>query len=145
MANRRHNMGERVSAATPWMVLSDGLARQGNTEDSANVLVRAVERDPKDPNLWVGLGNALVLHGEGVLSPAADYAFRQALRLAPDAPSPRFFYGLALAQSGKLDDARALWTRLAASLPPGTPFRAELEGNVAAIDALLARQRRGNP
>ncbi|HEX7874798.1 MAG TPA: tetratricopeptide repeat protein [Sphingobium sp.] len=140
LADRRRAMGERVSAATKWMVLSDGLARQGRTQDAANILVRAVELDPKDPNLWVGLGNALVLHGEGVLSPSAEYAFQQALRLAPDAPSPRFFYGLALAQSGKLEPARAIWAGLAASLKEGTPFRAELESNITAIDALLARQ-----
>ncbi|MFT3967700.1 MAG: tetratricopeptide repeat protein [Sphingobium sp.] len=140
LADRRRAMGERVSPATKWLVLSDGLARQGKTRDSANILARAVTLDPKDPNLWVGLGNALVLHGEGILSPAADYSYRQALRLAPDAPSPRFFYGLALAQSGKLEPARAIWTELASSLKAGTPFRGELESNIAAIDGLLARQ-----
>lgn len=140
MANRRHNMGERISAATPWLVLSDGLARQGDTQDSANVLARALDHEPKDANLWVGLGNALVLHGEGVLSPAAEYSYQQALRLAPDAPSPRFFYGLALAQSGRLEAARAAWGPLAAAFPPGNPFRAELENNLASIDELLRRQ-----
>jgi cytochrome c-type biogenesis protein CcmH/NrfG len=140
MAERRRAMGERMSDASKWFILSDALARQGRTQDSANVLASAVRNDPRDPNLWVGLGNALVLHGEGVLSPAADYAYRQGLRLAPDAPSPRFFYGLALAQSGKLEPARAMWAGLAASLPDGTPFRAELERNIASIDALLARQ-----
>lgn len=140
MALRRRELGERVSAAAKWLVLSDGLARAGRTQDSANVLVSAVRNDPRDPNLWVGLGNALVLHSEGVLSPAAEYAYQQALRLAPDAPSPRFFYGLALAQSGKLEPARALWSQLAASLPQGNPFREELERNISAIDALLARQ-----
>lgn len=140
LAERRRNMGERVSSATKWLVLSDGLARQGNTQDSANILVRAVKDDPRDPNLWVGLGNALVLHGSGVLSPSAEYSYQQAVRLAPDAPSPRFFYGLALAQSGKLEPARAIWSKLALSLKEGTPFRAELESNIAAIDALLARQ-----
>lgn len=141
MAMRRREMGERVSGATKWMVLSDALARQGRTQDSANLLAAAVRNDdPKDPNLWVGLGNALVLHSEGVLSPAAEYAYQQALRLAPDAPSPRFFYALALAQSGKLEPARQMWAELAATLPEGNPFRAELERNIAAIDGLLARQ-----
>ncbi len=142
MAARRRAMGERVSSATQWFVLSDALARQGKTQDSVNVLSAAVRNDPTDANLWVGLGNALVLHGEGILSPAADYSYRQALRLAPDAPSPRFFFGLALARSGKLEPARALWVDLASSLPPGAPFKSELEGNIATIDALLAG--RGN-
>lgn len=144
MAARRRAMGERVSSATQWFVLSDALARQGKTQDSANVLSAAVRNDPSDPNLWVGLGNALVFHGEGVLSPAADYAYRQALHLAPDASSPRFFFGLALARSGKLEPARVLWAELASSLPMGSPFRAELESNIAALDALLMQQVSGN-
>lgn len=146
MAARRHAMGERVSAASQWFILSDALARQGKTQDSANVLSSAVRNDPRDPNLWVGLGNALVLHGEGILSPAADYSYRQALRLAPDAPSPHFFYGLALARSGKLEAARALWSELAVSLPAATPFRTELENNILLIDALLAKRKaEGSP
>ncbi|HEX7822473.1 MAG TPA: cytochrome C biosynthesis protein [Sphingobium sp.] len=140
MAARRRAMGERVSSATQWFVLSDALARQGNTQASVNVLGSAVRNDPRDANLWVGLGNALVLHGEGVVSPAADYAYRQALRLAPAAPGPHFFYGLALARAGKLEPARLLWSELAAALPAGSPFRVELETNIASIDALLARQ-----
>ncbi|MCE7797400.1 tetratricopeptide repeat protein [Sphingobium sufflavum] len=143
MAQRRRAMGERVSGATKWFVLSDALARQGDTQGSVNLLSAAVRSDPKDANLWVGLGNALMLHGEDVLSPAADYAYRQALRLAPAAPSPRFFYGLALARAGKLEPARAIWGELAASLPVGSPFRVELESNLAAIDRLLAAQGGG--
>jgi cytochrome c-type biogenesis protein CcmH/NrfG len=140
MAQRRQAMGERVSSATKWFVLSDGLARQGRTQDAANVLVSALRSDPRDANLWVGLGNALVLHGEGILSPSAEYAYRQALRLAPNAPSPRFFFALALARSGKLEAARAMWVNLSHDLPEGTPFRVELENNIASLDAMLGSQ-----
>lgn len=140
MAKRRHDIGEGISAATPWLVLSDGLARQGQTQDAANVLSRALDHQPNNVNLWVGLGNALLLNGEGSLSPAADYSYRRALQLAPKARSPRFFYGLALAQSGQLEAARGLWASLATDLPPEMPLRTELRENIAAIDMLLARQ-----
>lgn len=143
MAKRRHDIGEGISAATPWLILSDGLARQGQTQDAANILSRALDHNPRNVNLWVGLGNALLLNGEGMLSPAADYSYRRALQLAPKAPSPRFFYGLALAQSGQLEAARALWVPLAADLPADMPLRAELQENIAAIDTLLARQAAG--
>jgi cytochrome c-type biogenesis protein CcmH len=140
LVERRRSMENRFGPAARWLVLSDGLARQGNTRDSVNTLVSALREHPRDADLWVGLGNALVLHEEGVLSPAADYAYRQALRLAPDQPSPRYFYGLALAQSGKLAPARTLWSELAAGLPEGTPFRAELDRNIGLVDQALAQQ-----
>lgn len=140
LVERRRTMENRFGPAARWLVLSDGLARQGDTRDAANVLVSGLRDNPRDADLWVGLGNALVLHEEGMLSPAADYAYRQALRLAPDALSPRYFFALALARSGQLEPARALWSGLAAKLPQGTPFRVELDRDIALIDRALARQ-----
>jgi tetratricopeptide (TPR) repeat protein len=140
LVERRMAMGGRFGSASKWLVLSDGLARQGQTQDAANILVSGLRENPRDPDLWVGLGNALVLHEEGILSPAAEYAYRQALRLAPGALSPRYFFALALARSGKLAPARALWAKLAEDLPPGTPFRAELERNIDLIDQAMASQ-----
>jgi cytochrome c-type biogenesis protein CcmH/NrfG len=145
LVERRRSMGERLGPATKWLVISDGLARQGQTQDAANILVTGLRSDPRNPDLWVGLGNALVLHGEGVLSPAAEFAYQQALTFNPKSPSARYFYALALARNGKLVPARAIWTELAAELPEGTPFRAELEQNVALIDQLLARQAQSGP
>lgn len=140
LVERRRALGERVGPAGKWMILSDGLARQGQTQDAANVIVSGLRDSPRDADLWVGLGNALVLHGEGILSPAAEYSFQQAERLAPQSPSPRYFYALALAQSGKLAPARQMWAELATGLPEGAPFRLELEQNIQTIDGLLARQ-----
>lgn len=145
LADKRSAMGERIGPATQWMVLSDGLARQGNTQAAANVLVSALRSAPDDPNLWVGLGNALVAHQGGVLSPAAEHAYRQAMRLAPDAPSPRYFYALGLAQSGQLVPARAMWSALASQYGADTPFRAELERNLALLDRLIAQQGGAGP
>ncbi len=95
---------------------------------------------PNDPNLWVGLGNALVMHGEGTLTPAADYAFRQALRLQPEGISPSYFYGLALAESGQFERSRDIWLRLAARLPDTFPLLEELIRNVALLQALIKRR-----
>ena len=84
------------------------------------------------------MGNALVAHADGVVAPAADYAYRQALRLDPEGPAPRYFYGLALAQAGQLDAARKQWLPLAQSAPEGSKIKAELQANIARIDAMLA-------
>lgn len=145
LVDRRRAMENRFGPAARWLVLSDGLARQGQTRDAVNVLVSGLRDNPRDADLWVGLGNALVLHEEGILSPAAEYAYRQALRIAPNAPSPHYFYALALARNGKLAPARALWAELAAALPPGTPFRAELDRNIGVIDQALAGQGAETP
>ncbi|RJG55150.1 cytochrome C biosynthesis protein [Sphingobium terrigena] len=138
LAEQRRGLAERYGPAGQWLVMSDGLGRQGKTKESANILLAGLRQTPNDANLWLGLGNALVSHADGVVSPGADFAYRRALTLDPDGPAPRYFYGLALARNGQLQAARDLWAPLAVVTPPGSAIRMELEANIARIDSLLA-------
>lgn len=138
LAKQRSGLAERYGPAAQWMMLSDGLGRRGQTKEAANVLLSGLKLRPDDANLWLGLGNALVAHGGGILSPGADYAFRQALHYDPDGPAPRYFYGLALAQAGQLQAARDQWAPLAAAAPDDSELKAQLQANIARIDALLS-------
>lgn len=138
LAQQRRGLAERYGPAAQWLVMSDGLGRQGKTKDAANILLSGLRQTPGDANLWLGLGNALVAHADGVVSPGADFAYRRALAFDPDGPAPRYFYGLALARNGQLQAARDLWAPLAASAPQGSQVKAELDANIARIDAMLA-------
>ena len=138
LAERRRGMAERYGKAGQWLMLSDGLGRQGKTKEAANVLLAGLKQTPNDPNLWLGLGNALIAHAGGVVSPSADFAYRRAMTLDPDAPAPPYFYGLALVRAGQLQAAKELWAPLAARAPEGSEIKAELELSIARIDAMLA-------
>jgi cytochrome c-type biogenesis protein CcmH/NrfG len=140
LAEQRRGLAERYGKAGQWLILSDGLGRQGKTKEAANVLLSGLRESPNDPNLWLGFGNALISHAGGVLSPGADFAFRRAMTIDPEGPAPRYFYGLALARAGQLKDARTLWAPLAASAPEDSEVRKELEANIARIDAMLGAQ-----
>ncbi|MGD9810177.1 MAG: tetratricopeptide repeat protein [Sphingobium sp.] len=140
LAKLRNAFGGGYGKAAGWLTMSDGFARQGRSKDAVNVLVSAVRAEPRDPNLWVGLGNALVAHGEGVVSPAAEYSFRQAMRIAPDASSAPYFYGLALAQSGQYASARKVWGALLARVPEKAPLHADLIRDIDQLDRILAGQ-----
>lgn len=138
MAEQRRGLADRYGPAAQWLVLSDGYGRRGQTKEAANVLLSGLKGAPGDANLWLGIGNALVAHGGGMLSPGADYAYRQAARLDPDAPAPRYFYGLALAQAGQLQAARDQWAPLAARAPDDSEIKGQLVANIARIDAMLS-------
>lgn len=128
-----------------WMVIGDALARNGQFADAAGVLLGAVEHDPKNADAWLALANALTAHADGTLSPASLMAYRKAAEAAPDHPGPPFFLGMALAQSGKLAEARALWADLLARSPADAPWRADLAERLARLDAFIAtRQASGN-
>ena len=139
LVEQRRGLAERYGPAGQWLVMSDAFGRMGKTKDSANVLLSGLKQTPDDPNLWVGLGNALLNHSDGVLSPGAQFAYRRAMALDPQGPAPRYFFGLALARNGQLQGARDLWAPLAASAPDGSEVKKELQANIARIDAMLAQ------
>lgn len=123
-----------------WVVIADGLARNGRYGDAAGVLRGAVEADPGNSDAWVAMGNSLVAHAEGQLTPAALYAYRRAARADPDAPGPPFFLGLAFAQSGRFGEARQLWAGLLERAPKDAPWRDPLAGQLERLDALMGGQ-----
>lgn len=115
-----------------WLLLSDSMARRGDTADAAGILRSAVREHPRDVALWVGLGNALVDHA-GVLTPAAQLAYERAAELAPGHPAAQFFYGLALARSGDRAGALALWRELLSEAPADAGWRPLVEDALAAL------------
>lgn len=125
-----------------WVLVADALARNGQYANAASVLLGAVEKDPRNGEAWLAMANALVAHADGQLTPASLHAFQQAGKAAPDNPGPPFFLGLALAQSGRLSEARGLWADLLARSPPDAPWRADLETRLGQLDRFIETRER---
>lgn len=140
LIKQRQEMGSAFGQGQSWLILADALTRQGQYGAASDVLRSAIAKSPKDADLWVALGNALVGHTEGVITPAAQFAFQKAANLAPDHPGPPFFMGLALAQTGRFAEARTLWTELLARSPADAPYRADLQERLARLDSIIAEQ-----
>lgn len=134
-------LNEKPVSSDPWVVTANALYRHGQYADAANYLRGALRTNPGNAEAWMVTANSLVAHAEGNLSPAALYAFQQAQAAAPDHPGPQFFLGMALAQSGKLVEGRAVWAQLLARSPADAPWRADLEQQIARLDAFIASQR----
>ena len=116
-----------------WHSMAAAIASRGDTGKAAGIMRAAVEEHPRDPTLWVGLGNALVDHS-GVLTPPAQLAYERARELAPNYPAPRFFLGLALARSGESAAAIALWRSVLADAPAQASWRPLVEDAILAIE-----------
>lgn len=132
LSQARHAFFGNFSADESWLTLAEGLERTGNTEDAAGILQNAVGRYPQDPELWIGLGNALVDHARG-LTPPAEFAFKRAAALSPGHPAAPFFYGLALARSGDTQGAVTLWKRILARAPADASWRPLVADGVTAL------------
>jgi cytochrome c-type biogenesis protein CcmH len=140
LIKERQQMGAGFGQGQSWLILADALTRQGQFGAAADVLRSAIAKSPQDADLWVALGNALVGHTNGVITPAAQFAFQKAATIAPDHPGPPFFMGLALAQTGRLVEARTLWAELLARSPADAPYRADLQERLQRLDSMIAEQ-----
>ncbi|MDE8652054.1 tetratricopeptide repeat protein [Novosphingobium album (ex Liu et al. 2023)] len=123
------------------VVIADGLARNGHFADAAELLRGSVEENPKNGDAWLAMGNALVAHADGLLTPASLYAYRRAALAEPESPGPPLFLGLAMAQSGRFAEAKALWGDLLARAPADAPWRADLEEKLVRLDQFIAMQQ----
>lgn len=140
-AQMRQSMLGRFDTADRWLTIAEGFQRRGDTRGGAGLIRSALREHPDNAILWVGYGNALVIHSGGLLTPAAQLAYERAARLAPDHPAPRFFFGLALAQSGQLDEAERVWRDLLSTAPPGAQWRAGLEVQLQQLEQARAMRR----
>jgi cytochrome c-type biogenesis protein CcmH len=137
-AGTREAMLGRFDSAASWLTVAEAYQRQGDTKGGADVIRSALRKSPNNADLWVGLGNALVIHADGMMTPAAELAFRRAERIAPDHPGPQFFYGLALAQGGKYDEAEAIWRRILAEAPADVSWRPMVEERLGMLEQARA-------
>ena len=136
-ATRRAMLG-RFGDDAQVVEFADTLDRLGLTREAVIAVQTAIRKHPSSVDLWVALGNTLVAHGGGAISPAAELAFQHAARLSPTHPAPPFFMGLALAQSGRVDDARQVWAGLLARTPPDAPWRSDLESRIGELNTAQA-------
>ncbi len=117
--------------------------RIGRPDLAARVLKLGLSKNRNSPALWTGLGNAFVAHDRGFLSPSAEFAYNKALRLTPGFPGALYFYAVALAENGRIDEARPLFVSLVASMPPDMPIRAQLLADLEKMGVL--KQGTGKP
>ena len=139
LTEARHAFFGQFTPAESWLRISEAFARDGKGEEAVGILQNAIGRYPGDPQLWIGLGNALVDHARG-LTPAAEYAYQRAAEAAPGHPAAPFFYGLARARSGDRQGAVEIWKRLLEHAPKDATWRPLVEPGVAALSKPSAAQ-----
>jgi cytochrome c-type biogenesis protein CcmH len=130
---RRSLNRSQFGSDAQWLDYSDALLRMGSPRLAVTAIKSGIKEHPRSADLWSGLGNALVAQGEGLVSPAAVFAYEHAAELDPAHPGPPFFYGLMLARSGNTAAAGEIWRGLLARTPEGAPWKADLEQRLAAI------------
>jgi cytochrome c-type biogenesis protein CcmH len=144
-ADLRKGFASSMNAEGQWLALADALMQAGRSRAAVSILSEASRKAPQNPDIWVGLGNALFVHGGGQMNPAAQYAFERAAQIAPNHPGPPFFLGFALMRAGKMDEAGEVWRALLARAPKDAPWRADLVARLTEINQLSAGPQKAAP
>ena len=136
--SRQAMVKEEARSRNPKLTMADGFARQGQYDTAALLLGGAVKDNPRDADAWLALGNALVEHAGGRLTPPALLAYRRAQAADPTSAGPGYFLGLALIRSGRMDEAAEAWRATLASAAPDAAGRAQLQVLLGRLDGALA-------
>lgn len=138
-AEERKAMFPEVGGDAMVLEAAQNLHDQGLDAYAIATLRAGLNKNPRSADLWVGLGNALVVYADGQMSPAAKLAFDRAAQIQPEHPGPPFFLGLAFAQAGQIDQAEAVWRGLLDRSPANAPWRGDVEQRLAQLDAMRAQ------
>ncbi|MEM9063377.1 MAG: c-type cytochrome biogenesis protein CcmI [Pseudomonadota bacterium] len=124
VAQLEEMMVRRPDDARGQRLLANGLMRLGRWVDARAAYERLVEitDGPVDAEVQANMAEAMVLAAGGYVSPEAEQAIQAALDGDPSSPMARYYNGLALRQSGRLDDAIAAWEALRQDSPADAPY-----------------------
>ena len=145
LVDLRERMLGRFTADAAYLIASDAMARSGDRRSAVRAILGGLNRYPQSLMLWTGLGTALATHDGNVVSPPALFAFRQAIRIAPEHPAPLFFLGLAYIRANDYPAARQAWAKALALCPERASYRRDIAVRLALLDRLLASQPQRQP
>lgn len=145
---RRELVAEDRRSRSDKLLIADALTRQGQHENAAAVLRSAAHDNPRDGEVWLALGNALVEHAGGRLTPPALVAYRRAAVADPRSLAAGYFVGLGLIRQGNLLEGRNVWEETLQEAPADAYARDLMAERLARLDGLLqqvidARSARG--
>lgn len=117
--------------------------RLGRYDDAVRAYERALDLLGENAVRRVGYGRALMMAADGVVTAAARQAFDTAAKDDPAAPEPQFYRGMAAAQDGNRDIAKAIWGKLVQSAPPDAPWLPMLQAKLSELDSGSLVQKGG--
>ncbi len=135
----RKSFASSMNSEGQWLLLADALLRSGHARSAVSILNEGSKRASFNPDIWVGLGQALFQHAGNQMNPAAQFAFEKAASLNPDLPGPAYFRGLALVEAGQLVEAEKIWTGLLQKAPKNAEWRPDLVKQIEQLNYRLSQ------
>jgi cytochrome c-type biogenesis protein CcmH len=111
--------------AERWLLFARSVASLGQWTKAIAAYEKLRTLVPDDPDINAGYGEMLVMAAEGIVTPAAEAAFKLTLAKNPQEEVARFYIALADMQAGRAQQAINAWLRLSNDVASDSPLRQE--------------------
>jgi len=143
IARAERHLAANPDDASGWQVLGPIYLRQQRYADARKAYENAIRLLGSDAAREVGLGEAIAGEAGGVVTADARAAFERAAKHDPSEPRARYFLATALAQEGRLAEARDAWQAMKASLPADSPWQGVIDQALAEAATRMAAPEAG--
>jgi cytochrome c-type biogenesis protein CcmH len=109
-----------------WLLFARISSRLRHVDTAVDAYRHALALGMDDPQVQVGLGEVLVLQADGIVTPAAQDAFKVVVKADPKDAVARYYLALAVGQAGKAEAAIGLMQGLLADIPEDAPLRDQI-------------------
>lgn len=122
--------------AQAWRFLAQAYMAADDVRDASKAMAKEIAiRGRGDATLDAAYGETLVLANRGTVTPEAEEAFNDALKIDPRSGPARFYLGLGKSQHNDRAGAIALWQSLLADTPAGSQLHQMLVDRIAMLSA----------
>ena len=125
----------RPNDAQGWRLLARLRQGVGDHAKAADAWQRLIALGETDAEALTGLAVALIEQDGGVVSSAAFERLERVRAAEPENLQAGFWYAIALRQQGAIEEARAAFVALRATIPDGVPLAAMLEREIEALNS----------
>jgi cytochrome c-type biogenesis protein CcmH len=114
-----------------WLLYGRSLAMLSQWDKAEDAYHHAIDLGANSPEVLSDHAEMLVMAGGGTVTPAAEAAFNQVLKVDPGNGMARFYLAMALAQAGEPRKAIEGWQALLADMPADSPARQAVAQQIA--------------
>lgn len=127
------HLNARPDDGRGWEVLAPVYLRLGRLPDAVRARANALRLLGATADREADLAEAQIAASGGVVTAEAKAGLDRALALSAGHAKATYFLGLAAAQDGRTDEARAIWTRLVEGAPANAPWIPAVRAEIARL------------
>lgn len=114
-----------------WLLFARSLSTMGDYNRALVAYEQAIKLGQNSPDVQADHAEMMVLKADGMVTPAAEQAFKAVLMAAPNNAAARYYLALARMQAGEPKHAIQGFQALLAILPSDSPLRGQIGGEIA--------------